>query len=59
MRWRKESGAVEEHLDIDSFWPVFAGEAGVIEDSAGAADHEDVRGRLDAMLANCLVPDDG
>lgn len=51
---------IEEHLDIDSFWPVFAGEADVIEDSASAADHEYVRGRIDAMLAkNCLVPDDG
>lgn len=40
-----------EYPDEDDFWSVFAGEADVIEDSAGASDCDYVSQRIDAILA--------
>jgi hypothetical protein len=49
---------IKEHPDDADFWPAFAGEADVIEDSAGAhAAH--VRSRISCMLGSAgLIPSD-
>jgi hypothetical protein len=49
---------IEEHPDDADFWPAFAGEADVIEDSAGEhAAH--VHSRISCMLGSAgLIPSD-
>lgn len=43
------------HTEKADFWPAFAGEADEIVDNAGRADYEQVRGRLDVILAGTGV----